>query len=43
MMEMRSNSRKEKNQEKEKGELMKPDLNKGKTEQGTLFSKRQQL
>ena len=41
MMKMKSNSRQEKNQEKEKGEQMKPEHNKGKTEQGTLFQKRQ--
>ena len=40
MMKMKSNSRKEKNQEKEKGEMIKPEQNRGKTEQGTLFPKR---
>ena len=43
MMKMKSNIRQEKNQEKEKGDLMKPEHNRGKKEQGTLFQKRQQL
>ena len=43
MMKMKSNSRKEKNQEKEKRELMKPEKNRAKIEQRTLFQKRQQL
>ena len=43
MMKMKSNSRKEKNQENEKKELAKPEQNKGKIEEGTLFPKRQQL
>ena len=38
---MKSNNRKEKNQEKEKEELMKLEKNRGKTEQGNLFPKRQ--
>ena len=43
MIKMKSNIREEKNQEKEKGERMKSEHNRGKTEQGTLFQKLQHL